>query len=866
MNRFASVVVKWFLQARHRVEEEEPLSTWRAQRSVTLTAAVAVRIGGFTRSQRQLPKENSHVLSWTNDLRHAWRALLRTPGFLVITVGTLALAIGSVVAMFSVAYTVLFRPLAYPEPGQLVVLEGTAPGSDLPDRFGLGSEFYLHYKENSKLISSLFVYGGGTSTLRTSERVERVPMGFVTNDFYATLGVRPMLGRLPLPEDEDNVVVISYSAWQGWFSGDSSVVGKSYFVSGEMRQVIGILPPDFTFLNENTLVWVPSPILPANVQAGNLGALIVARMKPGVTAEQLAAELTVLSKGLPDRFGGPPNYARFIGQHRAVVSPAAEWLTGPTVTTSFQVLLWAVLLMLVIACANVTNLFLVRVEGRHRDHAVRRALGASPAQLARLQLAEGLVVATIAGVLAVMLCAVALPMFVRSAPEGIARLSSVRLDTPTLATAFLLVIVAAFACTSVPAWRASRPEFARLREGGRSGTKRRHWGRDALVVGQTAIALVLLIGSALLVRSFERLRNVDAGYQTDDIYTFQFAPNQPQLVDGPTWGRLHLDFMDRLRALPGVTDVGVVNNIPLDEGTGQGRFLTDAMASGESGALLHRNFAGGDYFKAMGIRLIRGRVFTNGEAVTPNSSILVSTSAAAQLWPGQDPVGKVLRRSGGDSSTYIVVGEVDDVKQLDWRGDGEAIVYHALTGPTVRSWGMGSPAYVVKSVRADGLTREVRELVRQIAPEAPVYREFTMASLARRTLAPLSFTMSLLLIVASLALFLGAVGLYGVLSHLVSQRTREIGVRMALGATARKVQQMVVQQGARIVIVGVAVGVVVAIASTRVLASLLFGVEAIDPLLFSAMALFLVAVGLAASWIPARRASLVDPIESMRGD
>ncbi len=525
-----------------------------------------------------------HVPTWMNDLRHAWRALRRTPGFLVITVGTLALAIGSVVAMFSVAYAVLFRPLPYAEPDRLVVLEGTAPGSDLPERFGLGNEFYLHYKEKSQLIASLFVYGGGTSTLRTDDRVERVPMGFPTNDMYATLGVTPLLGRLPVPEDEGNAVVISHQLWKSWFGGDSSVVGKSYFVSGAMRQVIGVMPESFQFINENTLLWVSGEVRPAELQVGNLGALIVARLKPGVTPEQLAAELTVLSKGLPDRFGGPPNYKRFIEQHRALVSPADAAFTGPTVSTSLKVLLWAVLVMLAIACANVTNLFLVRVEGRHRDLAVRRALGATPAQLARLQLAEGVVVAGIAGVLAVLLCAAVLPALVRAAPEGIARLSAVSLDAPTLIAAFGLVLFVALACTAVPAWRASTPSFARLREGGRSGTRRRHWGRDALVIGQTALALVLLIGSALLVRSFEKLRNVDAGYETQDLYTFQFAPEQPHLVDGPSWGRLHLDFMDRVRALPGVSDVGVVNNIPLDEGTGRTRYLTDAMTAGEGGA------------------------------------------------------------------------------------------------------------------------------------------------------------------------------------------------------------------------------------------------------------------------------------------
>lgn len=800
------------------------------------------------------------------DLSRAWRSLRRTPGFLGIAVGTLALAIGAAVAMFSVVNAVLLRPLPYPEPSRLVVISGTAPGSDLPERFGLGIEFFVHYREHSRLLDGIFVFGGGTSTLRTEDRVERIAMAFPSNEMYPTLNVRPALGRAPVDADGPNVAVISDRLWEEWFGRDTSVIGRSYFIAGEMRQVLGVMPPEFQFPTDETLLWVANPVQPTTVRVGNFGVPVVARMKPGVTAAQLEAELTTLSKQLPERFGGPATYERLIAQHSAVIEPILDRLVSPTVRTSLWVLLGGVGIVLLIAVANVTNLFLVRVEGRHRDLAVRRALGASRGQLVRLQLAEGLVVAVTAGVLAVALGAIALPLFLQAAPEGIPRLGAVSLDGATLAATFGLVILVALACSTVPALRASAPDLARIREGGRTGTDRRHWGRDGLVVGQTALAMVLLISAALLIRSFQQLRAVDPGYETADVYTFQFAPDQDHLVDGPAWGRLHLAFMDQLRALPGVTAVGVVNNVPLDEGTSGGRFLTDEGSVEEGGTLLDQNFAGGDYFEAMGISLLRGRIFSSDEAIVPNSSVIISRSAGDRLWPDADPVGRRLRRTAQPGAIYTVVGVVEDVKQDDWRDEGEAVVYFPLTGPTPTAWSMGSPAYVVKSPRAASLTEDVRRLVREIAPEAPVYREYTMEFLAQRAMVELTFTMLALGVVSALALILGAVGLYGVLAYVVAERTREIGVRMALGATTTTVQRMVVSQGARVVLLGIALGIAAAVASTRTLDALLFGVAAINPLLYLLMAVMLLGVGLLASYLPARRASRVDPMEALRAE
>ena len=800
------------------------------------------------------------------DLRHAWRSLLRTPGFLVTSVVTLGLAIGAVTGMFNVVNAVILKSLPFPNADRLMVVQGTAPGSDLPERFGVGPEFYLHYKERSKLIDGIFYFASGRSTFRTDNRAERVGMAWPSNDTYATLGVRPQIGRLPVAEDNDDVILISDQLWSSWFGRDPSVIGKSFFVSDSLKQIIGVMPPEFQFPGEETMLWIATPTRLEDVRAGQPGMPIVARLKPGVTPDQLAAELTRLSKELPTRFGGPPTYARLIEQHRALVNPMLASMLGPVASKSLWVLLGAVAVVLIIACANVANLFLVRAEGRNRDLAIRRAIGASRAQLVRLQMAEALVVALAAGVLAVILSRVTLPLFISAAPE-IPRLSSVRLDLPTLAAAFGLVLLAALACGAAPAVRASSPDLARLREGGRGNTGRKRLGRDMLVVAQTALALVLLIGAALLVESFNKLRVVDPGYDTRDIYTFQFAPDRP-FRDGPSWGRLHLDFMDRLRALPGVTGVGLVNNIPLDEGTNAIRVRTGDSPSDGAGTLLNLNATGGDYFSVMGIKLLNGRTFTTAEAVTPNSSVIISRSTAEKLWPGQNALGRTLRPriANQDTLVFTVVGVVEDVKQDDWRQSGDANLYIPLSGPAPGVWAVGTPAYVVKSARADQLQPEVRELVRQFAPEAPVYREFTMAFLARRSMLQLSFTMLTLGVVAGLALLLGAIGLYGVLSYVVAERTREIGVRMALGATASAVRRMVVSQGTRVVLVGVVIGIAVAFASTRLLGTLLYGVKPVDPIVFAAMSAMMIAIGVLASYMPARRASSVNPIESLRSD
>jgi predicted permease len=650
----------------------------------------------------------------------------------------------------------------------------------------------------------------------------------------------------------------------------SVVDAVSIDVSGGPRTIIGVMGPEFVFPSNGPLLWMSRVIRAEGLEPGNFGSPLVARLRPGVTPDALARDLTARAKRFPERFGGSADYARLMGQYRAIVRPLREEILG-AVARPLWVLLAAVGVVLVIAWTNVGNLFAVRAEWRQRDLAVRRAIGATRGQLVQTQMAEATLVAALAAALSLALAAATLPAFLRAAPEDIPRIAEAGLTARTTLFALGAAVLSALACGLVPALRASAPDLARLREGGRGATRGSRWGRDGLVVGQTALALVLLIGASLLVRSFSALRRVDPGYDTRDVFTFQIAPEGPTLRDGPAYARFDLAFLDRLAALPGVESVGLVENVPLNEGTAVTRFRPEAAggASGgaaEGGSMLNFTFTAGDYFRTMGIAVRRGRTFTRDDHLNASPTAIVSEKTARLLWPGQDPLGRRLRFSSDSASWFTVVGVVEDVMQNDFRHEPDPLVYFPLVGPSPRSWVISSPAYVVKTRRAETIAPEVRALVREVWPSAPMYRVYTMAGLARESMVQLSFTMLTLGIVAALALVLGAVGLYGVLSYVVAQRTREIGVRMALGAEAAQVRRMVVVQGARIVAVGVAIGIGAALGATRALAGLLYGVRPVDGAAFFVTSASMLLVGLLASYVPARRASRIDPMESLRGE
>jgi predicted permease len=804
---------------------------------------------------------------WIRDFTHAARSLARAPGFTLVVVATLALTIGANATIFSVVNAVLLEPLPFPHADRLVHIAGTAPGTDQPAEFGVADELYFEYRESVPALEDAGLYGTGSSTTRAEGQVDQLFVTRATPSFFTTLGAQPQHGRLPTDNDDDTVVVISDWLWRSWFGSNEKVIGRSYHFAGGMRTVIGIMKPEFRFPDERVAFWVPLVIRAAKVTPGGFGPRMVARMKPGMDRAALVAQLEPLARRVQQRLGGPAPYARIMERHRPVVKPLREHLVG-NILTPLWILLGTVLIVFLIACANVASLFTVRAENRRLDLAVRSALGAGRGDLVRSQVTEALLLAAAGGAAGALIAWAGVPLLVRAAPDGVAGgfggapipgLAAAGLDVTALLFTVGISVLAATAFGLLPALRFSGSRLGSLHQVGR-GIVGGNLTRDVLVVVQTAAALVLLVGSALLMRSFWQLSNVDAGYDTKGIFTFQIAAGRPDLNDRASMSRFQYAFMDRLKALPGVESVGYITTLPLDEGAGSQNITTPRLeASGAEAPLVRFAGAGGAYFQTMGIELLRGRYFDRVEEERAMPLVIISQAAAKLLFPGEDAIGKQLRPAAGSQTWYSVIGVVEDVLIDDLRRRApEPMVYL----PAVSS----SPAYVIKSPRADQLEPEVRTIIREVIPTSPMYRIFTMKRLAANAMANLSFTMLMVSIAAVLALVLGGVGLYGVLSYRVTKRAQEIGVRMALGAEAKTVRRMFVWQGGRVALVGIVVGMLAAVGLTTYIQTLLFNVARLDVLAFAGMSAVMLAVALLASYVPALRASRVDPVVALRAE
>jgi predicted permease len=800
------------------------------------------------------------------DFRHAARGLVRTPGFSATVVTTLALAIGANAAIFSIVKPVLFAPLPYPNADRLVYIGGTAPGTDQPEAFGVPDELFFEYRESVPAIEDAALYGIGSSTTRAEGQVDQLFVTQATPSLFTTLGAQPLLGRLPNDQDNANVVVLSYWLWQSWFGSDPKVIGRTYTFANQNRTVIGVLTPEFRFPDERVAFWIPLTIRAAQVTPGGFGPRMVARIAPGTDRVRLMAQLEPLARRVQQRLGGPAPYVKIMERHRPIVMPLREHLVGK-IATALWILLGTVAIVFLIACVNVANLFTVRAETRRTDFAVRSALGAGRFDLIRSQLTEALLLAAAGGAIGAIIARAGVPLLVRAAPDAVAGgftgapipgLATAHLDLQALLFTAGMSLLAACAFGLLPAIRLSG-SHASLRQAGRGIVGRGGFTRDALVAAQTACAVVLLVGAGLLMRSFWRLSHVDAGYDTRNIFTFQIAAGGPNLNDRVSVSRFQYSFMERLAGIPGVESVGFISTLPLDEGAGTVNVTTPKIeASGVEPPAVRNAAAGGAYFQTMGIKLVRGRHFERVEEETAIPNVIISDAAARMLYPGEDPLGQKIRQAGGQN-WYTVIGVVEDVKVDDLRRQSpEPMVY--LPGVSA------SPAYVIRSPRADQLAAEVRAVIREMAPQSPMYRIFTMQSLADRSMASLSFTMLMVGLGAVLALVLGAVGLYGVLSYNVTRRAQEIGVRMALGAEAGVVRRMFIWQGTRVTLAGVVIGIAAAVGLTTYVQTLLYGVERLDLTAFAGMSGVMLAVAFVASYLPARRASRVDPLVALRGE
>ena len=558
------------------------------------------------------------VESWIRDFRHSARSLARTPGFTLTVVATLALAIGANASIFSVVKAVLLEPLPFPNANRLVHIGGTAPGTDQPEEFGVPDELYFAYRESVPGIEDAGIYGVGSSTTRAEGQVDQLFVTQATPSFFTTLGAVPLHGRLPADNDDGRVVVLSYWLWQDWFNSDEKVIGKSYSFAGQNREVIGIMKPEFRFPDERVAFWVPLAIRAAQVTPGGFGPRMVARMKPGTDRAALVAQLEPIARQVQQRLGGPAPYVRIMERHRPVVKPLREQLVGQ-ISTALWILLGTVGIVFLVACVNVANLFTVRAENRRVELSVRRALGAGRGDLVRPQVTDALLLAAAGGAVGAVIAWAGVPLLVRAAPDAVAGgfagapipgLAAAHLDRAALLFTAGISVLAACAFGLLPAFRLSGSRLGSLQQAGRGIVGRRSLARDALVAVQTASALVLLVGAALLMRSVWQLSRVDAGYDTKGIFTFQIAAGRPDLNDRASVSRFQYVFMDRLKALPGVESVGFISTLPLDEGAGSMNVTTPRIqASGAEAPLVRNAAAGGAYFQTMGIELKRGRYF-----------------------------------------------------------------------------------------------------------------------------------------------------------------------------------------------------------------------------------------------------------------
>ncbi len=812
-------------------------------------------------------------------LRVFCRRAVANPAFTLLSLATLAIGVGANVAIFAIVNAVLLRPLPLPDSERLVILRHAAPGLAQLDELPLSDALYFLYAEESRTLESVAAYREELASFTGPENPQRVPAASVTASFFEVMQTPPRLGRGFAAEDDRPgaapVIVLSDDLWHARFGADPSVIGRVVDLDGTSVEAIGVMPPGFAFSQQEVELWRPLRLDRENVQLGAFGINGVARIADGATLGQVRAELEALLSNLAEIFpdeGATPILAN--AGFRPLVDLARAVVVGD-IEPTLWILLGAVGFLLLIACANVANLFLVRSEARHGEVAIRAALGAGRGRLATAVFFESLVFGVAGGLLALPLALLGVRLLVRFGPRELPRLDEISIDAPVLLFGFAVSVAAGLLFGLLPALRASAVAAAgHMTAGARGATvgRERQLARRGLVVVQIALALTLLVGSGLAVRSFQKLAAVDPGFDPVDVLTFGLALPARDYASPAVRLNLHRQVVDRLRGLPGVVDASAASTIPLGgEMSGSGHTIEGRpLADGEVPPVFMTKRVAPGYFDALRIALIEGRVFDELDGERQAPAVIVSRTLARTHWPAESAIGKAIRLGGppdeeGEEWSRIV-GVVDDVHEIALHEDPPVMAYYPLPGIT---GGEGVPAamsFVVRAPGAAALAGAVREMVRGLDPTLPLAEVETLEMLVGRARGERAFVMTLLAVSAGLALLLGSVGLYGVVSYMVARRRREIAIRMAVGAQTTDVRRLVLTEASALALLGAALGIGSAVVLTRRLQALLFETSPLDPLVFAAVSILLIGICLLASWLPARRATRLDPLTALRAE
>jgi putative ABC transport system permease protein len=799
------------------------------------------------------------------DLRYGIRSLLKNPGFTFVAIVALALGIGANSAIFSVVNTLLLSPLPFKDPDRLVMVwEKNFPRNR--ERNVVSPANFLDWNSQNQVFEHLAALVDIHVNLTNAGEPVELEAQLVTASLFPLLGVQPVYGRAFLDSedvpDSERVAIISHRLWQGRFGADPQLLGKTITLSGRSYTVVGIMPQGFYFLNNETDLWVPICFNTGRDYRAVAGRYLraVARLKPGVTLSQAQAEMSLIASRLEQ------SYREFNAGWGVNVISLQEQVVGD-VRPALLVLLGAVGFVLLIACANVANLLLARAATRQKELAVRTALGASRGRLIRQLLNESLLLGVIGGAAGLLLAYWAIALLIKFNPGNIPRLEEVGLDGRVLAFTLAVSIVTGLIFGMIPAVQASRPDLNEsLKEGGRrsSGGASHRRVRSIFVVSEVALALVLLVGAGLMIRSFIKLQQVDLGYDPENLLTARVLLPISKYGDNPKRATFFKQAVERIQAIPGVQAAGAVSWLPLSGLGSATSFWVDGRPEpppGEKPTTDVRVITPG-YFAAMGIPLIKGRIFDERDTAESPRVLIINETMARQFFPDEDPIGKRLIISWDHPSLPDeIIGVVGDARLTSVDGEMRPAIYW----PHARQAAYSSMTF---AVRADGdplaLTGSLLGEIRSIDAELPVADIRTMGEVVSTSTSRPRFNMLLLALFAAVALVLAAVGIYGVMAYSVNQRTHEIGIRMALGASGTDVMRLIVGQGMLLVLAGVGLGLIGAFFLTGLMSSLLFGVNATDPATFLSISLILAGVAFVACYIPARRATRVDPMVALR--